>query len=466
MEWGINSEMPSWFFSLQFRLIVGFTLVLALALGGVSAYASYAAQQEIERFEGQIDDARGSRLRDLVAGFYANSHEWSEIQPALEQAGSLYDWRIVVTDQQGIIVGDSHRRFGRPYPSGQPGGRRFPIISDEFEVGALEFRPPNVASIAPEPPFSRLVSAVNQSLLFTGLTAAAGGILLVSLISRRVLTPVRSLSVAAGRLGQGDLSQRVAPSGVGEIGQLSTTFNSMAANLEQAEQQRRNLVADVAHELRTPLSNIQGYLEAVKDGLLQPDEETIDTLLQQVSHLSHLVEDLRVLAMAEAGVLQLNRGPDAIQDILRRSTDAFRPRAEARGVSVDLDLPETLPLVDIDRTRIGQVLTNLMENALAHTPDSGSITISAEEASRSTVRVTIADSGEGIPSDDLPHIFDRFYRVDPSRTRATGGAGIGLTIVKQLIELHGGTVRAESFAGEGSRFIFELPVADVGGASS
>ena len=268
------------------------------------------------------------------------------------------------------------------------------------------------------------------------------------------------MSSAARLLGQGDLSQRVSAQGRDEIAGLGHTFNSMAEGLERAEQQRRSLMADVAHELRTPLSNIQGYLEAVRDGLLQPDSDTIDTIYQQVLYLAHLVEDLRLLALAEAGALRLDSEPDSLEEVLRRSVEAVRPRAESRGVSLSLEVPPNFPLVQMDRTRIAQVVGNLLENAILHTPQSGQVTVLAEVVGTSAARVTVADTGVGIPVEELSQVFERFYRVDPSRTRSTGGAGLGLTIAKQLVEAHGGTIHVESEPGSGSRFVFELPLTD------
>ena len=228
--------------------------------------------------------------------------------------------------------------------------------------------------------------------------------------------------------------------------------------MEDAERQRRDLVADVAHELRTPVSNIQGYLEALKDGLLQPDEGTIETIHGQVIHLGHLVDDLRLLAQAEAGALQLNRMPERMLDLLRRSVDAVRPRAEAKGISVSLNSEEPMPMVDMDGTRISQVVNNLLENAIIHTPEGGSVTVTAGPAGGGMVRVAVADTGRGIPPGDLDRVFDRFFRADPSRARATGGAGLGLTIAKQLVEVHGGSISVENVVPTGARFVIELPI--------
>ena len=311
----------------------------------------------------------------------------------------------------------------------------------------------------PEPAVASLVSTVNQSLLWTGLAAVALGTLLVSILSRKLLAPVKSLGEAAQHLGRGDFSRRVPAEGASEFRQLALAFNSMAANLEDAERQRRNLVADVAHELRTPVSNIQGYLEAVKDGLLEPDENTIETIHGQVIHLGHLVEDLRLLAQTEAGALQLHRIPGRIPDLLRDCIDAVRPRAEAKGIRVSLETDDGMPDVQMDATRISQVVNNLLENAIVHTPEGGSVTLSGENAGGGKVRVAVSDTGRGIPPQDLDRVFERFYRADPSRSRATGGAGLGLTIAKQLVEVHGGTIHVESVVSSGARFVFELPIA-------
>ena len=199
--------------------------------------------------------------------------------------------------------------------------------------------------------------------------------ILISLAARRILAPLQALGGAARRLGEGDLGQRVPASGPSEIRRLGNTFNAMAENLQAAEQQRRNLTADVAHELRTPLSNIQGYLDAVQDGLLQPDEATIATLRQQAAHLVTLVEDLRLLALAEAGSLVLHTQPESIQPLLEESIEAFRPRADAKNIRLTLELTEGLPDADLDRTRISQVVGNLLENAIVNTPEGGAVTL-------------------------------------------------------------------------------------------
>ncbi len=385
----------------------------------------------------------------------------------MEQAGSISGRRIIVTDQKGEVVGDSHRFLGGrrdrfkeatvPQP-GNPPRRSLPLYVNNRQVGAFSMLVDAQPEGIVEPAATSVVSAVNKSLIGTGVAAAALGTLLVLILSGRMLAPVPSLGAAAIRLGRGDLSQRAPSDGPTEIKQLANSFNAMAADLEEAERHRRNLVADVAHELRTPVSNIQGYLEAIKDGLLEPGADTIDTIYGQVLHLSRLVEDLRLLAQVEAGALQLHRTPGPLPELLQHCLDAVRPRAEGKGVGISLETDPATPWVEMDGTRIAQVVGNLLENAIIHTPEGGSISISAGPLNGNQVQVSVTDTGLGIAADDLPRLFDRFYRADPSRSRSTGGVGLGLTIAKQLVEAHGGSIEVESSPQGGTRFAFRLPV--------
>ena len=447
-----------WFFSLHFRLIAAFALVLALALTGISLYVGYTSGQDTERLERDIDDARLAKMNLLVTKSYTERRGWEGIQQAVEGVSSLYGWRVLVMDQDRKIRADSHLDFGQFGDLAPNGGRTFPILIRGVTVGSVLVATREAPEETPEPSVSLLTTALNRSLLWTGLAAGIAGILLISLMSRRMLAPVRDLSSAARLLGQGDTSQRVSPKGRDEVAELGRAFNSMASDLERADQQRKSLMADIAHELRTPLSNVQGYLEAIKDGLLQPDGRTIDTVHEQVMQLSRLVEDLRLLALAEAGDLPLHRQPGSLVEVLQRSLDGVKPRADARSVELSLEAATGLPPVEMDSMRIAQVVGNLLENAISYTPQGGRVTVTASLSGADLARVAVSDTGIGIPDEDLPNIFERFYRVDPSRTRATGAAGLGLSIAKGLVEAHGGAIYVESFPGQGSRFTFELPL--------
>ena len=466
--------MPSWLLSLQFRLVASFALALVLVLGGVSLYMGIAAEREAERLEGLSENARALRIKQALLDYYQRNKGWDDVQPVLDRASFVAGREIVVVDKDGALIGDSRLdkaayfelgKHFKPYAVGHGGeasvyvGPRRKLLKAPQPAnppaGELEHLEPGGLE---EPSWARFAETTNRSLLWAGVVAGSGGLLLVSLMSGRTLRPVRALTSAARRMGAGDLSQRVHASGRDEIGELAHTFNSMADDLERAERQRRNLVADVAHELRTPLSNVQGYVEALRDGVLEPDAQTLATIHQQVLYLSELVEDLRLLADTEAGDISLHREPGSLAEALRASVEGVRARADAKGVAVASRLPASAPDVTFDRTRIAQVVGNLLDNAIRHTPAGGSVTVEMDVGAASAT-VSIRDNGEGISAETLPFVFDRLYRVDPSRSRATGGAGLGLTIARKLVEAHGGSIRAESAAGEGATFVIKLPLA-------
>jgi signal transduction histidine kinase len=240
----------------------------------------------------------------------------------------------------------------------------------------------------------------------------------------------------------------------------------MAEGLEQQERLRRTLASDISHELRTPLANIRGYLEALQEGVVAPSPGVLGSLHEEAMLLNRLVDDLQDLSLAEAGQLRLETRPVLLAPLVEAAITALTPRAAEKGIALRAALPDDLPPALADPERIGQVLRNLLANALTHTPAGGTVTTTARAAEdRSFLEVTVADSGSGIPAEHLPHVFDRFYRADPSRTRATGGAGLGLAIVRQLVVAHGGEVGAESEPGSGARFRFTLPVAGAGDGS-
>ena len=457
------------FSSLQFRLALGFALALVIALVLIGLATGVVAGKQAQRFERDRDSAELARVQRFISEYYADKGNFTgdvtRLQDTVDRAGSVIGKRIMLLDGKGNLVADSHAALHEKYLGDRvrrglwKNEKRLAVLRGKEEVGAV-----TVSSLSLEgrlqpdldhPVAGRIASEVNRSLLWAGIGAAALGTLLVWLLSRRTLAPLQSLDAAARRLGRGDLTQRADTDGPAEIQQLARSFNVMAAGLEEAERHRRNLTADIAHELRTPLSNIQGYLEAIRDGLIQPTPDTIDTIHGQALHLSRLVEDLRLLAQVEAGELTLELSPTSMEELLQSGVEAVRPRAEAKGVSLSIETEPPLPALDLDSTRIAQVVGNLLENAITHTPEGGSVTVSAH-ADGSGIEVAVADTGPGIAPEDLPRLFDRFYRVDPSRSRSTGGTGLGLTIARRIVEAHGGTIEADSVLGQGSRFAIRL----------
>ncbi len=308
-------------------------------------------------------------------------------------------------------------------------------------------------------------AALTESLaVAAGAAAVVAGIVSL-LISRQVVAPVHDMQRASQRIAGGDYDERVSVPGgpergeLDELGELALNFNQMASRLEQVENMRRQLIGDVAHELRTPLTTIKGTMEALIDDVLPGNTETYQQVYREADRLQRLVSDLQELSRVEAHAYELNLRPLPVASLMPSLVSRLGRQFEEKSVSLRTDVPADLPLVLADEDRLGQVLLNLVGNALQYTPAGGKVAVSAQRSGKE-VQIAVADTGLGLAAEHLPHVFDRFYRVDKSRSRAAGGSGIGLTIARHLVEAHGGQLRAESAGpGLGSTFTFSLPVA-------
>lgn len=444
--------------SLQFRLLFAFALVIVITTGSVFFLIYQTTRVEINRFAERLELIQVQRLELELSKHYYRHRGWEGIQPFLEQWGNLYEQRIILTDTTGKVVADSQGELsGGLYDSDLPGI----AVSTPWEandLGTLYVSPATTPSIS-MPSFRIVYLAIGRFLLWGGLFAVAVAILLAFFLSRRILSPVKALTIAAGQLGRGDLTQRVQLKDRGEVGELAQAFNTMADNLQRNEQLQRNMIADVTHELRTPLSNLKGYLEAVRDGVIKPGADTIRSLSEETSLLSRLVDDLQELSLAESGELKLDCRTRDIAELINQTVTTMQNQATTKGISLSADLPDDLPAVNIDSHRINEVLRNLLENAIVHTAGGGNVTVTAQQQGK-WVEVSVTDDGKGIPVTELLNIFERFYRVDKSRTRITGGSGLGLTITKRLVEAHGGRIEAQRRPEKGSRFFFTIPVAE------
>jgi two-component system sensor histidine kinase BaeS len=301
------------------------------------------------------------------------------------------------------------------------------------------------------------LTRINWALLYAALGATLIALILGLFLARMLTRPLRELTAASQAMARGDLEQRVAVRSQDELGELAAAFNRMSSELARANQARRQMTTDIAHDLRTPLTVIKGYAEALRDGDLPPAAATFETIYQEAEHLSRLVEDLRTLSLVDAGKLTLNRSALLPRDLLERVAAAYLPQAQRLGVTLSVDAAADLSPVYVDPDRFARVLGNLVGNALRYTPEGGRITLAAQQQA-DAILLAVRDTGVGIAPTDLPQIFDRFYRGDDARETNEGESGLGLAVAKSLVEAHGGSISVASTLGERSVFTITLPI--------
>jgi signal transduction histidine kinase len=306
------------------------------------------------------------------------------------------------------------------------------------------------------PVAERQIATLDKRLVITFAVATLVAILLALFLAQRITRPIERLTAAVDEMARGRAPSPVPASGRDEIAQLAVSFNAMAASITTQQELRRRMVGDVAHELRTPLTNLRCELEAIQDGLTTPDPARTASLHEEILHLGRLVDDLQELSVAEAGGMHLEMAEVEAGAVVDRVIDRLRAEAERKRIAIDVRREEAH--VRADRTRLDQIVRNLLVNALQHTPEGGRIEVKVGRDTTNAV-VSIADNGPGIPDSEKEKIFERFYRLDESRTRSSGGAGLGLAIAKQIVLAHGGAIWAESTVGQGTAIRIALPIA-------
>lgn len=457
--------MPKLRNRLFWELMVAFTVVIILAGGGVFLASS---PDLIGRgiFSHDIPPAMTQHWIDQLAEYYDQHSSWEGITIlSIDYLHAPWDDEyeqmdyILATAGGEIVAANDSGRFGQSLSPSER-SQAAPIVVNGQQVGFL--------LLSTSSDFRNELPPFTKGLLLAGL-AIVGFVIVVGL-ARRISRPLVDLTVATRAVADGDLNVSVPVRYRGEIKELALAFNIMTEKLAQADEIRRNLTADVAHELRTPLTVVRGKLEGVLDGVYPASNRHIAPILDEIRLLTRLVEDLHLLSLAEAGQLTLEKNVIDIIPLLRDAQVNFTPQATDRGVELIFDLPVDEPdefVVEVlaDERRIAQILSNLLTNALRHTPSEGRVTMTVTTIEE-MVRVTVADTGIGIPPEDLPHIFERFWRGEKSRSRAGGGAGLGLAIAKHLVHAHGGeiVVISPSIADEsggggwGTTFYFTLPL--------
>ena len=481
--------------SLLWKLMGAFLLVIVIGALVIYFLTTQATQNAFRLYTTQNSQLLAQRLAPDFADYYAHANSWQGVDAFIQTSLSSTDisgmmptgrgagrgqgrgagtsgmgWmggmgqRLILADAQGKVLADSEQELNGSQLSREEIASGSPVTVGDQVVGTLIVAPANFKSASN--PATTFLASSNRSILVSVLVAGVISLMLVLLFSIQITAPIRQMQKAAAAIAEGDLNQRVPVRSKDELGILSESFNYMAGNLAQAESLRQKLIADVAHELRTPLAVIQANTEGIQDGVLPLDIEQINAIHAETLLLGRLVNDLRLISIAESGELRLERQPVDPGSLLGKAIERFQPQRAQKGVEFTLAVEPDLPQVMVDVDRINQVINNLISNALRYTPEGGKITLQAKhgEGYRSAVEISVTDTGPGIAADDLPWVFDRFYRADKSRARTRGGTGLGLAIVKQLVEAHGGRVWAESPANwggspaNGTRISFTLPV--------
>ena len=478
--------------SLFFKFTLAFILVVLAGICLMAFLANRSATGGLSLYVDRGSELWAHRLAPVLVAYYSRQQSWAGIDQFLTQGPRvdvrrrvgqgprrrtldgpsdkrlwwLADHRLILGDSQNRVVFDSDSQM-----TGQDLGNDIrvsmvpllqdlgndirvsmvPLLLDNQRIGSLLIAQYDEGLLE-----QQFLDRVNQGLALAALGTIVIALVAAVLLSRQLTSPIRRLTAAAQGIAAGRLDQRVSVSSRDEVGQLADSFNEMAGKLQLGETQRRRMLADIAHELRNPLSAIQGNLEGMLDGVLPLKPAQVATAYDQTLILSRLVEDLRLLSLAEARQLHLEKSETDVGLLVQSVVDNFRPLAQERGVDLRTQVPAVPTMAAVDPQRISQVVANLLSNALRYVAGGDTVTVAVRRIDTGS-EVAVSDSGPGIDEDELPHVFERFYRVEKSRSRSAGGSGLGLAIAKEFVEIHGGRIWVESQAGKGSKFTFAIP---------
>jgi signal transduction histidine kinase len=436
---------------------------LAVGLLGVALVALLAGQTTQRLFRQFNFDQYQARLVERLQTYYAEHQGWLGIPEAMPHMEGFPSDRpaperppgiLTLTDSSGTVVAAGlGYRLGERVPV-QDLAQAMPIEVDGQRVGwMLAAR----ERFADSPAEAALVGRINTALALAAVGAALLSLAVGVVLARALSRPIRELTAATRAVAEGNLSQKVEVRSHDDLGQLAASFNLMSERLARVQELRRQMTADIAHELRTPLSLVLGHADAIEEGTLPPTPEAMAVIRDEALRLERLIDDLLTLSHADAGELRFSPRPTRPSILLEEAARAFQPQASQKDIRLILETAGDLPEVPLDPDRMGQVLRNLLSNALRHTPAQGEVRLSAKRSGE-TLEMRVSDNGPGIAPEDLPHVFERFYRADRSRARGSGGSGLGLAIARSIVANHGGTISAESTLGHGTTIVIRLPL--------
>lgn len=438
--------------SLFFRLMGAFAIIIVVGVVIVAFIANQITASEFQQFMFRGQMVRAQDLANELAAYYRARGTWNGVSALLSNnagemmmGGMMGGGGLWLADDNGTIVASSdNTRLGQTISASERADG-IPIQVNGQRVGFLIADSQMMHGVT-DAAAQDFLAQVNRSILLAGIVATLIALVLGFILFRQITAPLDALATASDKIAHGDLTARAPVRGEDEIARVGRSFNAMADQLARSEAARRNMLADIAHELRNPIGVIQSHLEAMQDGVFPLNQEQVASLHDETLLLARLVGDLRELALADAGQLTLHRAPTDLRALVERVVNTFQAQANAQHITLTASVQETVPLLNLDAQRIEQVLRNLLSNALRYTPTNGTVMVKATQE-KNFARVEVRDTGTGIAPEDLPHVFERFWRGDKARSRRQGSTGLGLAIAKQLVEAHGGQIGVESVIG-------------------
>ena len=451
------------FNSLVFKITVSFSLVLVGTLLSLGVYLQHVAKIESENIQNEYNQLKVERIQRLLDSITSTQPmNLRDVQRKLMDYSKISGANIKLYDENNIEVFDTSKGLNVKNNNRNP---IFKVIPTSLGGMIVEVNQPNLVSIQAiaasdtqedqliqtDPPISNIVNQVVKSIAIIGILSIMTSIAIIWIISRRTLNPITNIVNTSKYLSKGDFTKRIDQSVSGELSEIVTAFNYMASELQKLDEQRKIMIADIAHELRTPMTNLKGYIEGWSDGIIKPDNETLKILDYQVNTLSKIIDDLSTLSLAESGMLSLNISEFELNNKISEIINNFKLRSESQNINIINNITPDIT-INYDPQRFTQIVTNILNNSILATDDGGIISFSTS-TNNNNLLLKISDNGTGIPKDELPYIFDRFYRTDKSRNRQSGGSGLGLSIVKYLIESHNGTIKINSELSKGTEVL-------------
>ena len=450
---------------MRWRLLGSFGLVILVALGTVAVVSRITTEQEVQTFLGHGGQAGLENVAAALESYYAANDSWQNVTSSFSMGSGRGQGQggganaagrdYVLVDLNGtVLLSPTSSEIGSRLPEATYSQGINMTVSGDL-VGYLI--PQGGGLDLPDDFEELLIERVNQASLVAGLISGAVAILSALILAALILRPIRELTTAAKHMAQGDLTQRVKVQGQGELATLGKTFNQMSRSLQEAENQRMAMTADIAHELRNPLAIQRAHLEALQDGIYPLTQENLTLISEQNHQLTRLVEDLRTLALADAGELALNKRLLNLSQFSQETLIRFEPQAQAKGIQLNADCVGKNLLVAVDKERLQQIYDNLMQNALRYTQSDGFIKLTFTQQGQHAI-CRVHNSGSQLSEEAQRHLFERFYRSEKARDRSTGGTGLGLSIAKKLAEAHGGRLTGQNHPSGGVVFELSLPL--------